>query len=271
MLGSSLEEYRESRGMKLSPGVTPTDLGGYPVGTLIWEVPVNDEDARIIQKYTGTDSLHEAVAYAIWRQNRFVNTLREDLPDWEPGIVLSDGIFRSLSTHGCMRRLPGSTFDPLVPYELPFREAVRQWFALLMGKPPASARLDPGRLKNTFARGLLYAATDRAHPAEVPHDVIERRPMMELVLFGPSPQDARSICAVVHTQPGWVCKDEFRISIEKLIYDPVSLAEIRGYLKRHSVSGVTLSAGVAGCTHGIAPKRPCSACPDWARDAALRH
>src|SRR5579859_1587726 len=200
MLGTSLEEYRETSRLKLSPGVTPTDLGGYPVGTLIWEIPVNDEDAKVIQRYAGADSLHEAVGYAIWRQNRFVNTLREDLSDWEPGIVLSDGIFRSLSTHGGMRRLPGSTFDPLVPYELPFPDAVRAWFTLLMGKPPASVRLNPGRMKNTFVSGLLYAARDCDNPPEVPHDVIERRPLMELVLFGPSPEDARSICAVVHTR-----------------------------------------------------------------------
>jgi hypothetical protein len=168
-----------------------------------------------------------------------------------------------------MRRLPGSTFDPLVPYELPFRDAVREWFTLLMGKAPASVRLDLGRMKNTFVRGLLYAATDRDHPAEVPHDVIERRPLMELVLFGSSPEDARSICAIVHTQPGWACKNEFRISIEKLIYDPVALAEIRGHLKTHSVSSVTLSAGVAACTHGLAPKRPCALCPGWSRRATV--
>lgn len=269
MLGTSLEEYRETSKLRLSPGVTPTDLGGYPVGTVIWEVPVDDEDARIIQKHTGTDSPHEAVGYAIWRQNRYVNTLREDLPDWEPGIVLSDGIFRSLTAHGGMRRLPRSTFEPSVPYELPFRDAVREWFSVLMGKPPAAVRLDPDRTKGTFVRGLLYAATDRDHPAEVPHEVIERRPLMELVLFGPSPEDARCICAVVHARPGWGCKDEFRISIEKILYDPVSVAEIRGYLKRHSVSGITLTAGIVGCAHGVAPRRPCSFCPEWSTDAVL--
>ncbi len=238
------------------------------MGTVIWKVSIDDDAAGTIQKHSGADSLHEAVGYAIWRQSRFANTLREDLPGWEPGIVLSDGIFRSLTSQGGMRRLPGATFEPLVPYGLPLREVIRQWFQKLMGVAPATVNLPLGSKKGAFIRGLLYAATDLNHPTEVPPRAIKRRPLMELVLFGPSPEEARCICSVVHGKPGWDCKDEFRVSIDKLLHDPVSVAEIRGHLKQNPVSAVVLSAGIVGCAHGRAPRIPCAQCPTWATESA---
>lgn len=283
----TLEKYRRISPLRVVPGISPEELGGYPLGTLIWRVDVDDELAKKLLVSSGASSTYEAIGYAIWRQARFANTLREDYPDWEPGIILSDGIFRSLAVRGAMRRLPGSTFDPVVPRELPIGEKTRAWVRALSDSDVHAVDLAGASPTDPlFWQGLLHSGLDRRSSRDgptspsnqskvfvVPASVLEIRPLIEAFLLGPSPDEAR--CVVVTKRPSHGGKREelVAITMPDLLYDPAPLLELRALLARHLAKALVVSAGVVGCGHRVLQRRPIDCCPGWRtpRGSPLSH
>ena len=266
----TIEEYREAAPIKAYEGISFTDLGGYPYGSPRWKVSIDTAQADLIMELTGASSRVEAIGFAIWCQSRFINALREDYPGWEPGILLSDGVFRSMSKNGYFRRLPGATYDPVVPRSLPIDQTIREWLHViteLEARPVQGAFRDcPPAAGRVPLLGCTLDGSTSAAGEALPHSVIQKRPMIEIALFGPSPNDVIAITLGVNSTPGSSFDNpdgEATFDMVDALYDPFMVLEIKHFLKDHPASIVVAAAGVFGCPHGSGARFQCEECPGW--------
>jgi hypothetical protein len=268
----SFEEYQALSPMKLTPGIGPADLGGYPLGTTIWNVEVDDDVAATLQETLNAPSPYDGLGYAVWRQSRFANTLREDYPGWEPGLILADGIFRSLSIRGAMKRLPGSSYDPIVPPDRSTAEKAKAWAATLTGSPVHLVDLDR-RSDPLYWRGMLYSDLRRGpgNSSESPHrsslivpsKVLNTRPLFEAFLLGADPETPTQLFMTLRTSAQDERENILTIDMEDLLGDPAPLAEVKALLDRSQANAFAMTAAVVGCCHGLVQYRPRSCCPAW--------